>query len=233
MLGGKRPDIGEMGIGDELQLGRGPVRRPVAPNTLRQSRVGPARTRVFIDATRRIEQCRTGNVAGADELFPRPSQRRISLGRDAVRELAAVDHSTTLAVDSRLRARRWADSPAQLPGLPPERPITTTAHLEWSNDEDNFVRRSVSLDPDGTLRIEGHDMGAGPEAFWGDTEYEFERTVRPGDVERLRDVLGLGTGDDLIAVLAARFNGSGGSLRLEQLLKAEGIPSEFWSRIGH
>ena len=98
MLLAKRPDI-RMRIGGELQLGGGLVRRPVAPNILRQIGVGPARDRVFLEAAHRIEPRRTGHVARADELFPRPSQRRISLVGDAVRVLAAVDHYTTLAVD--------------------------------------------------------------------------------------------------------------------------------------
>lgn len=94
MLLGKRPDIGEMGIGDELQLGGGLVRRPVGPNLLHQSGVGAARDRVFLRAAHRIEPRCTGHVARADELFPRPSQRRISLVGGAVRALAAVDHYT-------------------------------------------------------------------------------------------------------------------------------------------
>ena len=107
-----------------------------------------------------------------------------------------------------------------------------TAVLEESNDEKGLCVRRVSLAPDGSLRLEGHDLGPMVEEFFGHSEYEFVRTVSSYGVDRLRRTMGLGTEDDLISALAAEFHGPGGSSRLEKFLESQGIESDFWNRIG-
>lgn len=106
------------------------------------------------------------------------------------------------------------------------------AVLEESNDEKGTCVRRVSLAPDGSLRLEGHDLGPFVQQFFGHSEYEFVRTVSPAGVDQLRRELGLGPDDDLLSTLAARFQGPGGSNLLEKFLAAKGIESEFWNRIG-
>jgi hypothetical protein len=107
--------------------------------------------------------------------------------------------------------------------------------FEQTDDERGYCRRSVRLLEDGSLRIEGHDMGGGVEDFWGQglDEYEFYRTVPPDGVQSLREILGLEADDDLLGDLHARFGRPGGTYELEQLLQAHGIHTEFWSRVGH
>lgn len=91
-----------------------------------------------------------------------------------------------------------------------------------------FSKRSLHERPDGTLVIIGHDMGPEVERFWGCREYEFERTVDPAGVRRLRSVAELGEGP-LVAALRARFAGTG---EIERFLAEHGIDSRFWSRVG-
>ena len=106
------------------------------------------------------------------------------------------------------------------------------AVLEESHDERGTCVRRVRLTPEGSLRLEGHDLGPMVQQFFGHSEYEFVRGVSAPGVARLRTALGLGTDDDLIAALAAEFQGEGGSNRLEKFLETHGIESEFWNRIG-
>jgi hypothetical protein len=106
--------------------------------------------------------------------------------------------------------------------------------LEQTDDERGFSRRSVRLLEDGGLRIEGHDMGPGVEAFWGVglDEYEYARTVLADRVVRLRRVPGLAARDDLLGALHDRYGHPGGTRELEELFVAHGIETEFWNRVG-
>ena len=104
--------------------------------------------------------------------------------------------------------------------------------LEESNDEKGSSVRRVRLTSEGSLRLEGQDLGPFVQQFFGHSEYEFVRSVSPAGVDQLRQALGLSPGDDLIATLAAQFQGPGGSSRLEKYLETQGIESEFWNRIG-
>ena len=104
--------------------------------------------------------------------------------------------------------------------------------LESQTDEDGVVRRWVALGDDGTLVIAGQDIGAIVERFFGDREYEFARSVAPEDLPLVRELLGLGTGDDLLDAIAARFSEPGGSASLERLLADGGVPTRFWNRTG-
>ena len=119
---------------------------------------------------------------------------------------------------------------SEFPNLSPM-PVTK-AVIEESNDEKGTCVRTVSLAPDGSLRLEGHDLGPFVQQFFGHSEYEFVRTVSPSGVDQLRRELSLGPDADLIGALAAKFHGPGGSNLLEKFLAAKGIESEFWNRIG-
>jgi hypothetical protein len=101
-----------------------------------------------------------------------------------------------------------------------------------SRDGRDSSHRWVTLHDDGHLSIEGQDLGPKVEAFFGATEYEFARTVAPDGVTRLRELLGVGPGDDLLAALRVRFDGPGASHRLEEFVQSNGIASSFWSRHG-
>jgi hypothetical protein len=104
--------------------------------------------------------------------------------------------------------------------------------LEHRDDDQGLYRRTLTLRDDGSLLLEGHDLGRGVSDIFGCSEYEFVRTIAPDQVGWLRRALGLDEGDDLGSVLADRFAGRGGSSAFEQYLNEQQIASEFWSRIG-
>lgn len=85
--------------------------------------------------------------------------------------------------------------------------------------------RELSLTDDGTLRIEGQDLGGG--------EYEFARTVPPESVAALRVTLALPDAVPLLEALAHHFQPPiGMTHRLEIAIAEAGIESQFWSRYG-
>ena len=110
-------------------------------------------------------------------------------------------------------------------------PVVRTVVLQESRDGMDLLRRSVSLDAAGDLRIEGHDVGPSVDKFFGCREYEFFRTVRAVDLPRLRAALELPDAADLLDALVERYDGQG-TFDLEKLIESAAIPSEFWSRIG-
>lgn len=106
--------------------------------------------------------------------------------------------------------------------------------LEQTDDDRGFSVRRLLFADDGGLTLEGHDLGAGAERFFGDgnTEYEFTRTVTPAGVSRLREALGLDPEADLADELRRRFTHPGGSAALERTLEDHAIETTFWSRVG-
>jgi hypothetical protein len=91
--------------------------------------------------------------------------------------------------------------------------------------------RAVRLNADGSLTIEGQDLGDSPSAAYGGSEFEFARTVNAEGVAQLRSALGLGDGADLLGAIRREFETSG-TRGLEGFLGLQGIRSEFWSRVG-
>lgn len=100
--------------------------------------------------------------------------------------------------------------------------------FEERHDEDGLVRREVRLLDDGSVRIEGHDIGPGVERFFGDNEYEFARSLPPSSVAKLLRALGIAD-DDLLPALRSRF---ATTAELEAYVSEHDIDSDFWSRSG-
>lgn len=100
-------------------------------------------------------------------------------------------------------------------------------------DERGSRHLSATLDADGTLRIEGQDLGDGVERFFGpgNREYEWALTIRPSDVERLGETLNAGKKAGLLAALQQRFSGEAAA-EIQTFLDEHEIAYEFWSRIG-
>jgi hypothetical protein len=106
--------------------------------------------------------------------------------------------------------------------------------LDHRDDDQGLYRRTLTLREDGSLVLEGHDLGQGVSNVFGEglNEYEFARTVAADQVDELRRLLGVSGDDDLRATLEDRFARRGGSHAFEQFLEANGVASEFWNRIG-
>jgi hypothetical protein len=107
--------------------------------------------------------------------------------------------------------------------------------LEHRDDNQGLWRRTLTLRDDGSLVLEGHDLGRGVSEVFGEgvDEYEFARTVAADQVDQLRRALGVRGDDELRATLEKRFARPGGSHAFEQFLTEHGIRSEFWNRIGN
>lgn len=105
-----------------------------------------------------------------------------------------------------------------------------TLREEHSEDSAYFLR--ARLREDGALVLEGQDLGATPEEFWGSREYEWEITVGPQAVPRLVTALGGTPGEnDPLELLAARFQ-EDQRYGTRAFLEEAGVPFDFWSRVG-
>jgi hypothetical protein len=105
--------------------------------------------------------------------------------------------------------------------------------LRYQRDADGVRRLDVILRDDGSLVIDGQDLGRGVESFWGEglTEYEWTRTIEKEHVPQLVAALGGGPGADVLALIEESFAGDKAA-GLEQLLEQAAIPFKSWSRVG-
>lgn len=95
-------------------------------------------------------------------------------------------------------------------------------------DDDGIMWRAVHL-REGSLVVEGHDLGDGVERVLGCREYEFTRTLSAAGTSTLREQLGLVPDADLLTAIERRFPSTH---EFELFLTGHGIPGEFWSRRG-
>lgn len=110
----------------------------------------------------------------------------------------------------------------------PERTVT----LRQVRDEGGSRFLSASEEADGTIRIEGHDLGPGVAAVWGAslTEYEWVWVIHHEDVAAMLAALGGGADDDPLDVLRDWFERHGRDPG--QAIKDARAPIHFWSRVG-
>jgi hypothetical protein len=80
------------------------------------------------------------------------------------------------------------------------------------------------------LVIEKHDIGPAVEASWCDREYEWDISIRAGDVP-VYLALGGRPGDDLLKLPQMRFSEDEGCAT-KTFLEERGIPHEFWASRG-
>ena len=103
--------------------------------------------------------------------------------------------------------------------------------LRDTRDEGGSRHLSGSLKGDGTLVIEGQDLGPGVEGFFGSglTEYEWAWIIRPPEVNTLK--MALACEDDVLVALRDRFSGDAAA-GLQPFLDDNGVSYEPWSRVG-
>ena len=108
--------------------------------------------------------------------------------------------------------------------------MSETVDMENTRNERGSFHRVLRLQDDGSLVIEGQDIGRGVSDFWGaeSSEYEFARTVAPSAVVQLRVAAALDD-SNLLQALKSRF---GTTAELETFLSDHGIETTFWSRVG-
>lgn len=124
---------------------------------------------------------------------------------------------------------RVVDAPG--PPSPPTRPggeVVRSVRLRDERTETDRRVLDVFIAEDGSLCLDGHDLGPGTEHIRADGEYEWRWTIRSQFIPLVRAVAGCRPGEDLLTVLAERFRGPA-SYELEQRLRESEIPREFWS----
>lgn len=85
---------------------------------------------------------------------------------------------------------------------------------------------------DGGLSIEGQDLGPEVERYWGSSEYEWVIVIAPEHVAGyVRRLGGDPERDDPLTVVERRYREDSGCVT-KSFLDEEGIPCEFWSRVG-
>jgi hypothetical protein len=105
--------------------------------------------------------------------------------------------------------------------------------IEVEHDQFGVTHRVwVTLAGDGSLSLNGHDMGTAVSESWGDEfdEYEWSWTLDPSRVPALLNPLQLnGQSKDWPVELAVRLRAIG-TTEAESKFKDAG--AEFWSRVG-
>lgn len=103
------------------------------------------------------------------------------------------------------------------------------------NEDSPKGRRFLSarIGDNGDLSIEGQDLGAGVEEFWGEgfREYEWAIGIRALHVPRFFAALGGKEEDDILSLLATRYS-EDAQYAERQFLEERAVPFEFWNRVG-
>jgi hypothetical protein len=153
-----------------------------------------------------------------------------------------VDLVGTVLTEWSLRVPGWHERLAWAPfDLAAERAARALANptadgtvVLWeSRDDRGWQAIRARLGADGSLHIEGQDLGSVVEDAWGagNTEYEWWWTVRPDDVPAAVAALGGDPGDDVLPLLA-RWSAANNGRDPGRQLRDAGIPVEFDNRVG-
>jgi len=96
-------------------------------------------------------------------------------------------------------------------------------------DPSNTRFLSVTLNPNGSLHINGRDDGDEVERILGEPEYEWHWDIKQAEVTRF--CTALGEPEHLMVAIKDRFSGDQSS-ELSSFLEEHGITYETWSRVG-
>jgi hypothetical protein len=103
--------------------------------------------------------------------------------------------------------------------------------LRDTHDEGGSRHLRATLKSDGSILIEGQDIGSGVESVFGPglREYEWTWLIRRSEVRTLK--LALGSSGDVLVALRDRFAGEA-AVGLQSFLEENGVRYEPWSRVG-
>src|SRR5262245_15212760 len=85
----------------------------------------------------------------------------------------------------------------------PPRPMSDGVTLRSETGPDGSRYLHASLDADGSIVLEGHDLSRGVEAFWGSghSEYEWIHTIPASETKMVREALGGMAGCDVLRLI--------------------------------
>ncbi len=108
-----------------------------------------------------------------------------------------------------------------------------TITLRQEHSEKDTWSLCATVEENGDLIIEGQDLGPSVERFWGAglTEYEWDIKVRAAHIPELIAALGGKEGDDVLSLLAARYN-EDDRYASRNFLEQRRVPFEFSNRVG-
>jgi len=95
--------------------------------------------------------------------------------------------------------------------------------LRSDRDDTDTRHLQASLDVDGNLHIDGHDLGPATAMVSITGEYEWSTKVSAINLPRLVAALGGYPGTDILDLLAAQYTGRG-SYNLEEILRSGVVP---------
>ncbi|MDE1937705.1 MAG: hypothetical protein KGI68_01675 [Alphaproteobacteria bacterium] len=98
--------------------------------------------------------------------------------------------------------------------------MTKTHSAEvYRQEGDHFRSVNLSVDADGSIRLQAQDMGKHVEAIWGDSDYEFWVNVPPAEIRKLA-----------FALLREKYAGREGAVdEFRSFCKQEAIEHEWGS----
>ncbi len=98
--------------------------------------------------------------------------------------------------------------------------MTKTYSAEvYRQEGDNFRSVNLSIDADGSIRLQAQDMGKLVEEIWGDSDYEFWVHVPPAEIRKLA-----------FALLRQKYAGREGAVdEFRSFCKREAIEHEWGS----
>jgi hypothetical protein len=100
--------------------------------------------------------------------------------------------------------------------------------LDEFREDGSSLHMTADLDADGSLRIEGHDLGPVAEFISEDGEYEYSYLIKAADLPAVVAVIGGQPGSDALELLQRRWSGSA-AYELGAALRDGGIDYTFWS----
>jgi len=102
-----------------------------------------------------------------------------------------------------------------------------TVSLRAEHDGPDHRYLSATLNTEGALVIEGHDLGPKTQFVSSDGEYEWSRTILREHLPQLLVLLDAPADADILSILERDWTGSK-SYELEDRLQASDIPSALW-----
>ena len=106
-----------------------------------------------------------------------------------------------------------------------------TVSLRAERDGRNHRYLSATLNTEGALVIEGHDLGPKTEFVSSDGEYEWSRTILREHIPQLLILLDESADADILSILERYWTGPR-SYALERRIRDSDIPSALWTWSG-